>query len=277
MDHEAIEIDELNKPPRHDSCMSSEGSTPQNADQNHRDSSCRAKEKESKRGGSGGGGDEGEEGDQPSVSRSDSEEDTAAVLYEAELEPILLENSTATNYSLHFMSVIIVIITGVLFISSFPFSLIVSLFCMDTERAFCPFRYILRNPWRLYLTQDTICYHLPKPPRRPYINFFYCKKQPYYKFEIRFSDIADIVVEEAGYAEDGTLTRSNKLLADGLKEVHQNIVIQLKASVPPIAVPSHRRLALIPKYQSSRQLVILSVKDADVFVEKVKAQITKNK
>ena len=244
MEHEAIEIDELNKSPPHDLRVSSEDSTTQNADQNHRDSRCREEEKESKRGGGRGGGG----GDQPSLSHGDSEEDPAAVLYEAELEPILLENTTATNCSLRFMSVIIVIITGVLFISSFPFSLIVSLFCMDTERVFCPFKYILCNPWRLYLTQDAVCYHLPKPPRRPYINFFYCRKRPYYKFEIRFSDIGDIVVEEVGYAEDGTFTRSNKLLTDGFKEVHQNIIIQLKASVPAIAVPSHSLLGLIPHY-----------------------------
>ena len=228
-----------------------------------------------------GDGSGGEEGDielqdmaaQSTTSHPDPHEDNEIVIYEAELEHTRIEQSKSTTCGLSCISVILVVMLGVLFVSSFPFSLFVVLFCMDTKKACQPFKYIRFNPWKLYLTQDSVRYHLPNPPHRPYINLIYWRRAPYYVFTIPLDDIADMVVEELGVDEEGTLKRGTRLLETGITVDNHSVVIELKPSAPSIDVPDYACFGFRPHFTPSHTLAIFSVRDAHTFVEKVKEQM----
>lgn len=228
--------------------------------------------------GDGSGGEEGDIELQDMAAESttphpDLPEDNEIVLYEAELEHTHIEQSKFTTCGLSCISIILVAMLGVLFVSSFPFSLFVVLFCMDTKKACQPFKYIRFNPWKLYLTQDSVRYHLPNPPHRPYINLIYWRRAPYYVFTIPLEDIADLVVEELGVDEEGTLKRGTRLLETGITVDNHSVVIELKPSAPSIDVPDYACFGFRPHFTSSHTLAIFSVRDAHTFVEKVKEQM----
>lgn len=246
-------------------------------DQNGRVDKTRTAGSETALSGRGSGGEDGgielQDMTQSTTQTPDPLEDTEHVIYEAELEQTHIERSKFTSCGLSCISVVLLIVLGVLFVSSFPFSLFVVLFCMDTKKACQPFKYITFNPWRLYLTRDCVCYHLPKPPHRPYINLLYWRRSPYHVFTIPLGDIADMVVEELGVDEEGTLKRGTKLLETGITVDYQSVVIELKPSAPSIDVPDYACFGFRPHFKPSHTLAIFSVKDAHTFVEEVKEQM----
>lgn len=185
------------------------------------------------------------------------------VLYEAALESTHLDNSRATAHKLKCLSFTVLLAAIILFIFSFPFSLFLILFCFNTKRSCLPFKAIRKSPWRLYLTQTALHYHLPNPPHRPYVNFIYCLKRAY-KYMIPLSDIGSIAVQNAftTAAPSGT---SSSLLED--------IIIKLKPGSPGVNVPVEHKMGLWAKRQMVHTLVIYSVKDASAFVDAVREHI----
>ena len=191
------------------------------------------------------------------------------VLYEAVLESTQLDKSRATAYKLKCLSITVLMAAIVLFIFSFPFSLFLILFCFNTKRSCLPFKAIRKSPWRLYLTQSALHYHLPKPPHRPYVNFIYCLKRAY-KYMIPLSDIQSIAVQNAfnTAASSGTTDATSYPLKD--------IIIKLKPGSPGVNIPVEHTflsMGLWAKHQTVHTLVIHSVKDASTFVDAVRERI----
>jgi hypothetical protein len=188
------------------------------------------------------------------------------VLCEAALESTHLDKSRATAYKLKCLSITVLTTAIILFIFSFPFSLFLIFFCFNTKRSCLPFRAIRKSPWRLYLTQSALHYHLPNPPHRPYVNFIYCLKRVH-KYTIPLKDIKSIAVQNPFTTEaPGKTTNS---IAPPLED----IVIKLKLGSPGVNVPVERTLGLWSRRQTVHTLVIYSVKDASTFTDVVKQHI----
>ena len=192
--------------------------------------------------------------------------DDDTILCEAAIEYTELERSGSTKRKLNCISIVTVIVAGILFAFSFPFSLFLVLFCFNTKRACQPFKYIQDSPWRLYLTPHALHYDLPNPPHRPYINLFYCLKR-FYSYTIPLSDIANVSV--------GNREETNKGRDDPLNNaVPQNIIVDLKSISPGVDAPvSVDWLGIWTRYENTHTLAIFSVRDAATFVETVKQHL----
>ena len=189
-----------------------------------------------------------------------TDDDDETILYKAELELTPLEKSLATTYKLNCISVLIVAVAAVLFILSFPFSLFLILFCFDTKRSCLPCRSILESPWRLFLTNKTLHYHLPNPPQRPYINVLYCLRRTS-EFSIPLVDIESVAMQSVQpEGEDlGDSITTSKL---------ENVVIELKPESSGVKVSVSGSLGLRSRKITVHSLVIYSVKEAGTFIEK---------
>ena len=192
---------------------------------------------------------------------ANNEDDDGEVVCEVELDLTPLEKSRATANKLNCISGVIVTVAAVLFIFSFPFSLILILFCFDTKRSCVPFLSIRKSPWRLFLTKKTLHYHLPNPPERPYINVFYCL-QRVSVFLIPLKDIKSVSVqsEQPRNENIGDSITSSRL---------QNIIIELKSESPGVRAPVGGVLGLCSREITVYSLVLYSVKDASDFVENI--------
>ena len=183
------------------------------------------------------------------------------VLYEAELELSALERSPATARKLTCTGVLVVTIAALLFVFSFPFSLFLVLFCFDTKRSVSPCTSIYGSPWRLYLTKKQLHYHLPIPPRRPYINVFYCLSRVY-EISIPLRDIKLVSVQalppekESQRAAIVAPTQGNTIL------------IELRDDSEGVKVPVGSSLGLWSRDAAVRTIAIYSVKDGAIFVQK---------
>ena len=196
---------------------------------------------------------------------AEDEEDDNQVIYEAELELTSLEKSRATANKLNCISVLIVIMAAALFLLSFPFSLFLLLFCFDTRRSCLPCLYIQASPWRLFLTNRALHYHLPNPPHRPYVNVFYCLRRTSV-FSVPLQDIHRVLVQSRPSETEnlGDSIASSKL---------ENILVELKPESAGVRVPVGTALGLWSKGITVHNLVIFSVKDATTFVDKVQHQL----
>ena len=187
--------------------------------------------------------------------------DDGVVLYEAELELSALEQSPATARKLTCTGVLVVTIAALLFVFSFPFSLFLVLFCFDTKRSVSPCTSIYSSPWRLYLTKKQLHYHLPIPPRRPYINVFYCLSRVY-EISIPLRDIKRVSVQalppekESQRAAIVAPTQGNTIL------------IELRDDSEGVKVPVGSSLGLWSRDAAVRTIAIYSVKDGAIFVQK---------
>ena len=183
--------------------------------------------------------------------------DDYEVVYEAELEPTALERSKNTTRKLRCIGILIVIMATILFIFSFPFSLFLVLFCFNTKRSLLPCWSMFESPWRLYLTRRHLHYHLPNPPRRPYINAFYCLRRAH-EFAIPLKYVQSVSVQrrekETDSAEIFTM---------------ENIVIELKPECKGVEVPVASSIGLFSRRNPVHTLVIYSVKNAAEFLANV--------
>ena len=183
--------------------------------------------------------------------------DDYEVVYEAELEPTALERSKNTTRKLRCIGILIVVMATILFIFSFPFSLFLVLFCFNTKRSLLPCWSMFESPWRLYLTRRHLHYHLPNPPRRPYINAFYCLRRAH-EFAIPLKYVQSVSVQrrekESDSAEIFTL---------------ENIVIELKPECKGVEVPVASSIGLFSRINPVHTLVIYSVKNAAEFLANV--------